>query len=86
MRKANLEGQFPLLVGYYHRVMNNLILVSAGLNATLNTNNQQIQLNSGVPLGSMGNAYLNQVSQHCTAWQCQVWGAGGRLRLMPNTD
>ncbi|CAJ0992401.1 two-component system response regulator RssB [Sodalis praecaptivus] len=86
LRKANLEGQFPLLVGYYHRVMNNLILVSAGLNATLNTNNQQIQLNSGVPLGSMGNAYLNQVSQHCTAWQCQVWGAGGRLRLMLNTD
>ena len=86
LRKANLEGQFPLLVGYYHRGLNNLILVSAGLNATLTANNQQIQLNSGVPLGTMNSAYLNQVSQHCKSWQCQVWGAGGRLRLMLSTD
>lgn len=86
LRKANLDGQFPLLVGYYHRGLNNLILVSAGLNATLNTNDQRIQLNSGVPLGTMGNTYLNQVSHHCNAWQCQVWGAGGRLRLMLSTD
>lgn len=37
LRQANLPGQFPLLVGYYHRELKNLILVSAGLNATLNT-------------------------------------------------
>ncbi|WMQ73478.1 MAG: Regulator of RpoS [Sodalis sp.] len=37
-----------------HRLMNNLILVSAGLNATLNTNNKQIQFNSGAPLSLMG--------------------------------
>ena len=86
LRKANLEGQFPLLVGYYHRGLNNLILVSAGLNATLTTNNREIPLNSGVPLGTMNNAYLNQVSEHCTEWQCQVWGAGGRLKIMLSTD
>ncbi|TCV99940.1 two-component system response regulator RssB [Biostraticola tofi] len=86
LRKANLEGQFPLLVGYYHREYNNLILVSAGLNATLNTDNQTIQLKNGVPLGTMGSAYLNQISQHCQSWQCQVWGAGGRLRLMVSAD
>lgn len=86
LRKANLEGQFPLLVGYYHRGLNNLILVSAGLNASLTANEQQIQLNSGVPLGTMNGAYLNQISQHCKSWQCQVWGEGGRLRLMLSTD
>ncbi|XBS68262.1 two-component system response regulator RssB [Acerihabitans sp. KWT182] len=86
LHKANLEGQFPLLVGYYHRGLNNLILVSAGLNATLTANSHQIQLNSGVPLGTMSNAYLNQISEHCTEWQCQVWGVGGRLRLMLSTQ
>jgi two-component system response regulator len=86
LRKANLEGQFPLLVGYYHRSSNNLILVSAGLNATLTANNQQIQLNSGVPLGTMNTTYLSQISQHCDAWQCQVWGVGGRLRIMLTAD
>ncbi len=79
-------GQFPLLVGYYHRELKNLILVSAGLNATLNTGEHQVQISNGVPLGTLGNAYLNQLSQRCDAWQCQIWGTGGRLRLMLSAE
>jgi len=86
LRQANLTGQFPLIVGYYHSVLKNLILVSAGLNATLNTGEHQIQVSNGVPLGTLGNTYLNQISQRCDAWQCQVWGAGGRLRLMLSAE
>lgn len=86
LRQANLQGQFPLLVGYYHQGLKNLILVSAGLNATLNIHSHQIQLSNGVPLGTLGSTHLNQISQRCDEWQCQVWGAGGRLRLMLSTD
>ncbi|BDH45635.1 regulator of RpoS [Salmonella enterica subsp. enterica serovar Choleraesuis] len=86
LRQANLDGQFPLLVGYYHSGLKNLILVSAGLNAILNTGEHQIQVSSGLPLGTLGNAYLNQISQRCDAWQCQIWGAGGRLRLMLSAE
>ncbi|MEJ4044417.1 two-component system response regulator RssB [Erwinia sp. SLM-02] len=86
LRQVNLQGQFPLLVGYYNRELKNLILVSAGLNATLGIHSQQIQLSNGVPLGTLGSTHLNQISQRCDAWQCQVWGAGGRLRLMLSTD
>lgn len=82
LRQANLPGQFPLLVGYYHSELKNLILVSAGLNGTLNTGEHQIQISNGVPLGTLGDAYLNQISQRCSSWQCQIWGNGGRLRLM----
>lgn len=86
LRQANLKGQFPLLVGYYHQGLKNLILVSAGLNATLNIHTHQIQLSNGVPLGTFGSTHLNQISQRCDAWQCQVWGAGGRLRLMLSAE
>lgn len=86
LRQANLPGQFPLLVGYYHSTLKNLILVSAGLNATLTTQEHNIQVSNGVPLGTLGNTYLNQISQRCASWQCQVWGAGGRLRLMLSTE
>ncbi|OON40455.1 two-component system response regulator RssB [Izhakiella australiensis] len=86
LRQANLQGQFPLLVGYYHQGLKNLILVSAGLNATLNINTHQIQLSNGVPLGTLDSTHLNQISQRCDAWQCQVWGAGGKLRLMLATE
>ncbi|MFK3659817.1 two-component system response regulator RssB [Scandinavium sp. NPDC088450] len=86
LRQANLPGQFPLLVGYYHSGIKNLILVSAGLNGTLNTGDHQIQISNGVPLGTLGNAYLNQISQRCESWQCQIWGAGGRLRLMLSAE
>ena len=53
-RQANLPGQFPLLVGYYHSGLKNLILVSAGLNASLNTGEHHIQVSNGVPLGTLG--------------------------------
>lgn len=86
LRQADLPGQFPLLVGYYHSGLKNLILVSAGLNGTLNTGEHQIQISNGVPLGTLGNAYLNQISQRCTSWQCQIWGNGGRLRLMLSAE
>ncbi|EMO2286959.1 two-component system response regulator RssB [Klebsiella variicola] len=86
LRQANLPGQFPLLVGYYHSGLKNLILVSAGLNGTLNTGEHQIQISNGVPLGTLGDAYLNQISQRCASWQCQIWGAGGRLRLMLSAE
>ncbi|WP_241262167.1 hypothetical protein, partial [Citrobacter freundii] len=23
---------------------------------------------------------------HCESWQCQIWGAGGRLRLMLSAE
>jgi two-component system response regulator len=86
LRQAHLEGQFPLLLGYYHAEYKNLILVSAGLHATINTDENQIQLSNGVPLGTLGATYSNQISQRCDAWQCQIWGAGGRLRLMLSAD
>lgn len=86
LRQANLTGQFPLMVGYYHSELKNLILVSAGLNATLNTGEHQIQVSNSVPLGTLGNTYLNQISQRCESWQCQVWGTGGRLRLMLSAE
>jgi two-component system response regulator len=86
LRQANLPGQFPLLVGYYHSGLKNLILVSAGLNGTLNTGEHQVQISNGVPLGTLGNTYLNQISQRCVSWQCQIWGAGGRLRLMLSAE
>ena len=69
-----------------HSGLKNLILVSAGLNGTLNTGEHQIQISNGVPLGTLGDAYLNQISQRCTSWQCQIWGAGGRLRLMLSAE
>ena len=86
LRQASLPGQFPLLVGYYHSGIKNLILVSAGLNGTLNDGDRQLQISNGVPLGTMGNTYLNQISQRCDAWQCQIWGGGGRLRLMLSAE
>lgn len=86
LRQGRLEGQFPLLVGYYHAEYKNLVLVSAGLHANVNTGDNQIQLSNGVPLGTLGTTYMNQISQRCEAWQCQVWGSGGRLRLMLSAE
>jgi two-component system response regulator len=86
LRQANLTGQFPLLIGYYHREHRRLILLSAGLNATLIVDNQHTELNSGLPLGTLNNTYPNQMSQQCDSWHCQIWGSGGHLRLMLSTE
>ncbi len=81
-RQANLEGQFPILAGYYQTQQKHLLLVSAGLHANLITEKQQIRLNNGVPLGTLDSLHVNQISQGCASFQCQVWGNGGKLRLM----
>jgi len=86
LRQANLTGQFPLLIGYYNRQQRNLVLISAGLNATLTSGEQQTQVSNGVPLGTLTHTYLNQISRYCDSWQCQIWGTGGRLRLMLSTE
>ncbi|MGV3344255.1 two-component system response regulator RssB [Enterobacteriaceae bacterium LUAb1] len=86
LRQANLTGQFPLIIGYYHQSLKNLVIVSAGLNAALEVNAQHIQLNSSLPLGTLDDTYLNQLSQQCSAWECQIWGAGGQLCLMLATE
>lgn len=86
LRQGKLEGQFPLLLGYYHAEYKNLILASAGLHVNLNTGDNQIHLSNGIALGTLGATYMKQISQHCTAWQCKVWGSGGRLRLMLSTE
>lgn len=86
LRQANLNGRFPMLVGYYHRGLKRLILISAGLHATLSVKEDRIALGSGVPLGTLHSAYLNQLNHHCKDWQCQIWGSGGRLRLMLSAE
>lgn len=79
-RQANLPGQFPLLVGYYHSGLKNLILVSAGLNASLNTGEHHIEVSNGVPLGTLGTAYLNQISHRCSSGSAK-FGAPGTAAL-----
>lgn len=86
LRQANLTGQFPLLIGYYHRGERQLILISSGLNATLTVSNQHTELTSGLPLGTLINVYPNQLIKQCDSWHCQVWGSGGRLRLMLSAE
>ncbi|AJI94188.1 two-component system response regulator RssB [Yersinia ruckeri] len=86
LRRTHLDGQFPLLVGYYNTEFKNLILVSAGLHANVSAGKNRIQLSNGVPLGTLKTAYLNQISQRCEAWQCQVWGGGSQLRLMLSAE
>ena len=86
LRQANLTGQFPMLVGYYHRGRRKLILISAGLNASLSIDKQHKELNSGLPLGTLSSVYPNQMSIECDSWHCQVWGLGGRLRLMLSAE
>lgn len=82
LRQGQLDGQFPILVGYYHAEQKKLLLVAAGLNADLDTGEHQVQLSNSVPLGTLETTYMNQLSQYCDAWECQISGAGGVLHLM----
>lgn len=86
LRQANISGQFPLLAGYYHSKDYNVILVSAGLSATLHTQSQQIQLNSSLPLGTTKQVYASQIDEYAKEWQCQITGSGEQIRLMLSSN
>ncbi|CAK9885144.1 MAG: Regulator of RpoS [Candidatus Erwinia impunctatus] len=80
--QADLQGEFPLLAGYYHQHTHELILVSAGLSATLNARGHQSNLSAGIPLGKTGDFHLTRLNQHAAQWECKVRGQGGTLKLM----
>lgn len=82
LRKAGLHGQFPMLAGYYHTVSGNVVLVTAGLHARLEAGERTVQLNGGMPLGTLGSVHMNQLSLRSRSWQCQIWSSVGQLRLM----
>lgn len=88
LRQTHLEGEYPLLAGYYNTKHKNLILVSAGLDAniSINNNSDQTQLNNSVPLGTLDTRYLDQVYQHCNDWQCHVFGKNNQLKLMLSAE
>ncbi|WKS79947.1 two-component system response regulator RssB [Edwardsiella tarda] len=82
LRRAGFIGQFPMLAGYYHALTGNVLMASAGLHACLEAEGQTVQLNGGVPLGTLGSTPMNQLCLRSRRWQCQIWGGGGQLRLM----
>ncbi len=86
LHQTHLTGQYPLLAGYYNVPHRNLILVSAGLNANISINDNNIQLSGNVPLGVLDATYPAQVNQHCDAWQCQIFGDSHRLKLMLSVE
>ncbi len=81
LRQANLPGQFPLLVGYYHSGLKNLILVSAGLNGTLNTGSIKFRLVMAFLWGRWVMLILTKLANAALVAVPNL-GAGGRLRLM----
>ncbi|TDB63007.1 two-component system response regulator RssB [Photorhabdus khanii] len=79
---AGLQGQFPLLLGYYHTINKTVLLTSAGLHASIKSGNRQIQLDSGVPLGTLRTICSNQVCSHSAEWQCRIWNTDSQIKLM----
>lgn len=79
---AGMQGQFPLLVGYYNRHLQNLLLIPAGLHSTLTYNGQQQVLETGVPPGTFRKIHASQHSFNLNACECNISGAGGKINLM----
>lgn len=81
LRQSYLEGQFPFLAGYYHTIKERLLLVSAGLHASVITDEETRQMSESIPMGTLHLLYPAQCHLSADRWTCRVWGAGGRLQL-----
>ncbi|WP_347254579.1 two-component system response regulator RssB [Leminorella grimontii] len=81
LRQSYLEGQFPFLAGYYHSVKKRLLIVSAGLHASVITDDETHKINESVPMGTLHLLYPGQCHLVAERWTCRIWGAGGRLQL-----
>ncbi|MBS0908368.1 two-component system response regulator RssB [Tatumella sp. JGM118] len=82
LEDAGMQGQFPLLVGYYNRHLHNLLLIPAGLHSTLSFNGQHQVLETGIPPGTFRKIHASQHSFNLNACECNISGAGGRINLM----
>lgn len=82
LNEIGVKGQFPIMLGYYHTKKKNILLATAGLRAEIKTETKQLELNSGIPLGTLQVLYINQIKSEGTRWQCKIWDNSNQIRLM----
>ncbi|MEQ4922176.1 two-component system response regulator RssB [Proteus hauseri] len=82
LNEIGVKGPFPIILGYYHTEKKNILLASAGLRAEIKTENKRLELNSGMPLGTLQVLYINQIKSEGTNWQCRVWDSKNQIKLM----
>lgn len=81
LHQSYLEGQFPFLAGYHHVSKQRLLVVSAGLNVTVEASERKYELQDSVPMGTLQTLYPSQTSLAAKNWSCRISGKGGYLQL-----
>lgn len=83
-KTSGLRGQFPLVIGYFNRERQHLLLVNNGLSCIVHDQKQQHFLSGQAPLG---NYYTGKVIEHrlsITRGECEVWNQGRKIWLRFN--
>lgn len=86
LQDASMTGQFPLLVGYYHRPQRQLLLIPAGLHCDITVGDITYQLEVGIPPGTFEQIHAKQHSFSVKACECSISGSGSKLKLMLCTN
>ncbi|AOM40145.1 two-component system response regulator RssB [Xenorhabdus hominickii] len=72
----------PLLLGYYDTCNKTILLSSTGLNAHIQSGNQQKQLDRRASFGTLKVKHLRHIVEQNSFWQCRVWNSRNQIKLI----
>lgn len=79
---SKLQGKYPILAGYYNSNLNNLNLISGGLEAKLYNNKNENTIYKGMTLGNEKNIRFSQINKIVNNWRCNINGYKSKLFLI----
>ncbi len=81
LNKSGLKSEFPILIGYYNREREHLLIVNPGLSCIVHTPQQQFTLASQ---NALGHYYYGGVTEHrlkLPAGECEIWNNARKIWL-----
>ncbi|WP_214219371.1 response regulator [Rosenbergiella nectarea] len=81
LKKSGLNGEYPLVIGYFNRLRGHLLVVNSGLSCVIHHDQQHTSLIKDVALGRYFHDSVQEQRLMLHSGECEVWNGPRKLWL-----
>ena len=81
LKKSGLHGEYPLVIGYFNRLRQHLLIVNSGLSCIIHHDQQHKFLYKDTSLGRYFHDSVQEQRLELTSGECEVWNGPRKLWL-----
>ena len=81
LHKSGLRGEYPIVIGYYNRVREHLLIVNSGLSCIIHHENMHTSLIKDTALGRYFHDSVQEQRLNLKSGECEIWNGPRKLWL-----